>query len=238
MENNKQWIVAHRGASGLVEHENTLEAFQRAYEVGSDSFECDIRKTKDGKIVVVHDAESKGRPINSYTYDELCKETLKNDFVMPLYEETLKYIKGKIFMDVELKEAGYEEEFVEMTLKYLTPNEFFVRSFIGEAIKRVKEINPEIKTVLLIGVEHPRFGFFSRLAEIYPYHSIKKYKADMVSPHYLLVRWGFTKRMHKHNVPVLVWTVNEEEWMEKLLNVEKVDAIITNYPDKALKIRK
>ncbi len=237
MKFDKQWIIAHRGASGLVEHENTIEAFQRAYEVGSDSFECDIRKTKDGKIIVVHNADYKGKLIKDYTYDELCKETLKEDFIMPLYEDTLKFSKEKLFMDVELKEAGYEEEVVEMTLKYLTVEEFFVRSFIGDAIKKIKEINPNIKTVLLVGKEKVKFGFFSRLLEIYPYHSIKKYKADMVSPHYLLVRWGFTKRMHRHEVPVLVWTVNEEELMNKLLNKEKVDAIITNYPDLGLKIR-
>ena len=238
MKFEKQWIVAHRGASGLVEHENTMEAFQRAYEVGSDSFECDIRKTKDGKIVVVHNADYKGRLISSFTYEELCRETLKEDFIMPLYEEVVKFSKDKLFMDVELKEAGYEDEVVEIALKYLKPSEFFVRSFIGEAIKRIKEINPEIKTVLLIGAEKVRFGFFSRLLEIYPYHSVRKYKADMVSPHYLLVRWNFTKRMHRRGVPVLVWTVNEEELIDKLLNVEKVDAVITNYPDLGLKIRK
>ena len=238
MGENKQWIIAHRGASGLVEHENTIEAFEKAIEVGSDSIECDIRKTKDGKIIVVHNPDYNNKLISEYTYEELCEETKKDGFIMPLYEDALECVKGRIFIDVELKEAGYEEEVVEVTLKHLTPTEFFFRSFIGPAIKRIKEINPDIKTVLLVGAEKPRFGFFSRLAEIYPYHSVKKYDADMVSPHYLLVRWGFTKRLHRHKVPVLVWTVNEEDIMDKLLNKEKVDAIITNYPDKALTLRK
>lgn len=235
---DKQWIVAHRGASGLVEHENTIEAFQKAYELGCDSFECDIRKTKDGVIVVCHNDDYKDKKIIDYTYEELCAETSKEGFTMPIYEEMLKFIKGKIFMDVELKEAGYEQEIVDITLKYLTVNEFFVRSFIGEAIKAIKEINPEIKTVYLIGDDVPKYGIFTRIAELFPIHWIRKFKADMVSPHYLLVRFGFQKRMKRKGVPVLVWTVNDEELMDKLLNKVHVDAIITNYPDKALALRK
>ncbi|HOH18739.1 MAG TPA: glycerophosphodiester phosphodiesterase family protein, partial [Bacilli bacterium] len=51
----KQYIVAHRGASGLVPHENTLEAFQKAIDVGADCIELDVRKTKDQQIIVIHD---------------------------------------------------------------------------------------------------------------------------------------------------------------------------------------
>lgn len=238
MKFDKQWIVAHRGASGLVEHENTLESFQKAIDVGSDSFECDVRKTKDGIIIVTHNPDYKGKLIKDYNYSELCEETLKEGFTMPKYEDMLKFVKGKIFADIELKEAGYEEEFVKITLKYLNTDEFFVRSFLGEAIKRIKEINGNIKTVYLIGVEKSKHIFFTRLAELFPIHWIRKYKADMVSPHYLLVRFGFLKRMHFHKVPVLVWTVNDEALMDRLLNKVKVDAIITNYPDKAIAIRK
>ena len=39
MKIKKQYIIAHRGASGLVEHENTIEAFEKAIEVGADYIE-------------------------------------------------------------------------------------------------------------------------------------------------------------------------------------------------------
>jgi glycerophosphoryl diester phosphodiesterase len=51
-------IVAHRGASAEAP-ENTLASFKRAWELGAESSELDIRVTKDGKVVVIHDATTK-----------------------------------------------------------------------------------------------------------------------------------------------------------------------------------
>ena len=48
-------IVAHRGASQDAP-ENTLTAFQLAWEQGADAIECDVQLTKDGQIAVIHDA--------------------------------------------------------------------------------------------------------------------------------------------------------------------------------------
>ena len=48
-------VIAHRGASGYAP-ENTLAAFELAVRQGADAFELDVRLTKDGAPVVVHDA--------------------------------------------------------------------------------------------------------------------------------------------------------------------------------------
>src|ERR1700760_699265 len=47
-------VVAHRGASAEVA-EHTLAAYQRAVAVGADAVECDVRLTRDGQLVCVHD---------------------------------------------------------------------------------------------------------------------------------------------------------------------------------------
>jgi glycerophosphoryl diester phosphodiesterase len=47
-------VVAHRGASAYAP-ENTLAAFRRAAALGADRFECDVVRTKDGRVVVLHD---------------------------------------------------------------------------------------------------------------------------------------------------------------------------------------
>ncbi len=49
-------VIAHRGASGGVAPENTMAAFERAVEMGADMIELDVHATKDGQIVVIHDA--------------------------------------------------------------------------------------------------------------------------------------------------------------------------------------
>lgn len=47
-------IICHRGASEFA-HENTLEAYRAAFELGADGNEIDIRRTKDGVLVCFHD---------------------------------------------------------------------------------------------------------------------------------------------------------------------------------------
>jgi glycerophosphoryl diester phosphodiesterase len=49
------WNIGHRGAAGL-EPENTLRSFRRAEEEGVDALELDLRVTRDGHLVVLHDA--------------------------------------------------------------------------------------------------------------------------------------------------------------------------------------
>jgi len=71
----KTMIQAHRGASAY-RPENTLEAFSAAVEQGADGIELDVQLSKDGEIVVAHDARlervSNGTGyLNDYTLDEL-----------------------------------------------------------------------------------------------------------------------------------------------------------------------
>ncbi|MEM2482910.1 MAG: glycerophosphodiester phosphodiesterase family protein, partial [Candidatus Nezhaarchaeales archaeon] len=52
---NRVLVIAHRGASAY-EPENTLRSIKRALNLGADMVEIDVRTTKDGHIVVIHDA--------------------------------------------------------------------------------------------------------------------------------------------------------------------------------------
>ena len=238
MKIKKQYIIAHRGASGLVEHENTIEAFEKAIEVGADYIEMDLRKTSDNKIIVVHNPDYNGKLIKDFSYQELCQETLENGFIMPLFENVLEKFKDKIMFDIELTEEGYEEEIVEMVLKYLSLDSFIIKSFFKKSVRKIKKINKKITTALLLGVEFPKYGYLTRIAELFPLGKIITSKCDIVSPNYQLVICGFVRRMKLIKKPVWVWTVNDNEKMDVLLNKNKVDAIITNYPDRALKFRK
>lgn len=238
MKLDKQMIIAHRGASGLVEHENTIEAFEKAVEVGADSIECDVRKTKDGKIIVVHDEDYQGKLIKDLSYQDLSILTTANGFLMPTLEEAILWCKDKIVIDIELKEEGYEEEVIALVKKHLSCQDFLIRSFNDSSLKKIKRIDKNIKTVLLLGVEYPKWGLFTRLSELFPLLRVLKTRCDMVSPHYRLVRFGYVKRLKLWRKPVLVWTVNDSKLMEKMLIEKKVAGIITNFPDVAIGVLK
>ena len=163
----KPLIEAHRGASGY-EVDNTIKAFDKAIELNSDTIELDIRKTKDNHIIVFHDPTFKGKLIIDYTYDELLSSSLESGFKVPLLTDVLIKYKSKILLDIEIKEEGYEEEIINLILSILDINEFYIRSFSESTINKVKSINKDIYSILLIGAEFPKYGIFSRFGEIFP----------------------------------------------------------------------
>ena len=229
----KTKIFAHRGASGLVPFENTIDAFSKAIELNCDGIELDVRQTKDKIIIINHNPDIGGLIIKDHTYNTLKEKALEIGYKLACLDETLRFCQNKIFLDIEVKEKGFEQELITMIKQYLDYDSFFIRSFIEDVIIKTKDIDPNIKTVLLISTKKIS-KFFSI---IFPNKRIKRTKCDVISPHYKLVRFCFIKRMHSKNIPVSIWTVNNEKDISKFIRKD-VDYIITNYPNKALNILK
>src|SRR5690349_7670250 len=105
-------VVAHRSAH-LVHPENSLAAIRDAIAIGADIIELDVRKTKDGVYVVLHDktidrtTASKGA-VSSYTYDQLKKIPLLQNGQptserIPTFESALRTAKDHIMVDIDFK---------------------------------------------------------------------------------------------------------------------------------------
>ena len=227
-------IIAHRGASALARHENTLEAFKIAIKLKADYVEFDIRKTKDNQLIVFHDDEIDNRAISSLTYDRLCSITSRENYRVPLLSEVLELCKGKIKLDIELKESGYEKRSVDMVTKLYRYDEFMMKSFIDSAVKAVHDYDPYIKTGLLLGKKGGSLK--TKLHEFFPMTRLAACNADFVSPYYKLATVGFIKRMKLYNKPVYVWTVNRARNIGKCI-LNHVDGIITDKPNVGLNVR-
>ncbi|MFA6889916.1 MAG: glycerophosphodiester phosphodiesterase [Bacilli bacterium] len=230
-------VTAHRGAKGLVTHENTLSAFEKAIEVGAHAIEFDVRKSQDDILFIHHNASIDDIVLSTLSYQEIVALAKKHDYTPPTLEDVLIAMKNRIFMDIELKEMGYEEKFVETILTHLQEHMFYIRTFDDSSIRKIKRVHPEVTVGLLLGVEFPKHGFFTRLGELFPLARILSTHCDFVSPHYRLVRFGYTFRMHCLKKPVYVWTVNEESLMKKIMK-KNVDGIVTDFPDLALALIK
>ncbi len=227
-------IIAHRGASALASHENTLEAFQIAIQLHADYAEFDIRMTKDGQLIAFHNPDLNGRPIREFTYKELCAMTCSEGYIIPRLQEVLEFCRGKIKLDIELKESGYEQKVINLVHRYYAYSDYMMKSFLDRCVLNIKEIDPNIHAGLLIGT--PRNAIVHRLNEYFPMHRIHACKADFVSPHYKFITAEFVWRMHMHHKQIFAWTVNSIEQMSKLLK-RGVDGIITDRPDLAMQIR-
>ena len=230
-------IIAHRGASSLA-RENTIEAFKKAIEIGVDMTEFDVRRTKDRVLIAYHDELMAGKPVKELTYDEISKMAKRQGFSTPTLEEVLKCTSGKIRLDVEIKEEGYEKEVVELLFSYFKKDEFVITSFLDSCIKKIKDDYPDINAGLLLGVSKPKNFMLTRISEFFPHKRCREAKADFLVPHKRLLWFGFLGRAKKENKPVFIWTVNDQREIWKMLHDERIDAIITDKPDLALSLRR
>ena len=91
-------VIAHRGAWGpaapSAPAENTLEAFEAAIALGADMIELDVRRTRDGRLVVFHDARVKTVPTGSLRYHALTAKGTKSR--PPLLQDVLELTKDRI----------------------------------------------------------------------------------------------------------------------------------------------
>ncbi|NEQ37750.1 MAG: glycerophosphodiester phosphodiesterase [Okeania sp. SIO3I5] len=231
----KPLIIAHRGASGLVKFENTLASFAKAIELGVPMVEFDVRKTQDNLFIAFHDESIDGIKINDLTYQQLLDISQQKGFEVPLVEDVLKLCQGKIKLDIELKEAGYELEIINLVKKYLDYQDYVIKSFLDAAIIAVKKVDNKITTGLLLGLGKPKNLIATRLSEIFPEFRLFTTKADFVSPNYQLIKLGFVGRMKLIKKNIYVWTVNDEKLMAEIVK-QGVFALITDRPDLALKL--
>ncbi len=227
-------IIAHRGASYLAPRENSIESFELAIRMKADMAEFDVRRTKDGTLVVIHDSVFNDSPISWQTYREMESVARQEGYHIPTFTEVVRLCTGRIRMDIELKEGGFEKKVIQILKEYCEPEDFTIKSFYDSVPYRVKELWPEVTTGLLLGRRD--FGPRGHFNEYFPMRRIKACKCDFISPHYTLVTHEFLHRMHRHGVPVMPWTVNKIRHMRKFLRMG-VDAIITDKPDAGLFIR-
>ncbi len=222
-------IIAHRGASHFAK-ENSIAAFKKAIEHKAGFIEFDVRRTKDYKYIVNHDATLHKQPLHELTY----KDVKKLDPEIPLLKDVLKITKNKIKLDIELKEVGQEKEILAIILKKIKPDSFVITTFNDESVKAIKALFPNVTVGLLLGREHPKKVLRTRFSELFPLKRINACNADFVAPNYQLFHFGFLKRMKKHNLPVFVWTVNTSKLLDKYCNHPLIDAVITDLPHIAL----
>ncbi|MBI5967686.1 MAG: hypothetical protein HY882_07510, partial [Deltaproteobacteria bacterium] len=161
-------VIAHRGFSGAAP-ENTLTAFQKAIEVGSDMIELDVHLSKDGEVVVIHDDSlertSNGRgKVGDYPLQELKKFDAGSWFGpkfsgerIPTLKEVLELTQGKILVNIEIKDeylGRYTiEDLVERSLQEVKragmKNQVIFSSFHSSALDRSKERDSCPRTALL-----------------------------------------------------------------------------------------
>lgn len=155
-------VTAHRGAPTRTLGENTLPAFGRALADGATAIETDWRRTKDDKLVVLHDS-GVGRttncagPIGSWTLRDLARLCRENTTRQPVLtaDESLKWAAqtGASLM-IELKGSNWSIEQVRGVVTLLKRSDVFeqvaVSSLRLTVLQRVRRLAPRLDTQLIV----------------------------------------------------------------------------------------
>jgi len=236
-------VWAHRGASAYAP-ENSMEAFQIAIEMGADGIELDVQLTKDNEIVVIHDetidrvSDGKGN-VCDYTLSELRNYNFNSthkEFAyikIPTLREVLLLMKPtKMIVNIEIKTGvvfykNIEEKVLELVKEVDMEQQVIYSSFNHYTILKIQELNPLAKTGFL---------YSDGIIDVVEY--AKKWKVTALHPALYNVQYeNYVEQCKKAGIKIHAWTVNEEIHMEKACLME-IDAIISNFPDKALAIAK
>jgi len=224
---SKFFIVGHRGAAGL-EPENTLRAIRRALDMGLRAVEIDVRMSKDGFPVVIHDdhvdrtTNGSGK-VSDLTLEELRRLDAGMGEKIPLLDEVLDEISNKAVLFLEIKEDGAVKPSVESVIsKDLLDSVLFI-SFSPNHLIKVKSIVGDAYTGLIYF--KPSDGIIQA----------KKIGAIAVLPYFRFATAKAINFAHRLKLKMIAWTVNDLNIAEKLYR-NGVDGITTDRPDILLKL--
>lgn len=227
-------VYSHRGESTYA-CENTMSAFYLAEFVKSDGIECDIRRTKDNVLVIIHDksidrTSSASGNVSDYTYDELLKFDFGNSkFVgekIVKLDDFLKYFsKKKMYIFLEIKENGYELEIVKAIEKY--NNEYITLiSFNYDILEKIRDIS----NILNLG--WLTYDFSQRVLQ-----KCKNIRLNQVLVMSVCLQKNEVKILHDEGFIVTAWGVINKNDIARLYKIG-VDRIIYDSGYNAKKVIK
>jgi glycerophosphoryl diester phosphodiesterase len=244
----KTKIYGHRGASQYAP-ENSMEAFQMAYDMGADGIEFDVQMTKDGYLVVVHDEEisrvSDGSGfVKDFSLEEIrCFQFNRThpeykDVKIPLLEEVLEWAAqkntksgGSFFINIELKNGifpyeGMEEAVLQLVKEKALLGKVLFSSFSHKSMLKLLKLEPKAKIAFL---------YCDGILNIADY--AEKYKVNILHPAwYLMNEREILEDIRERGIEVNIWTVNSGKEIRRFCDFG-VDGIITNRPDLGSEIR-
>lgn len=175
------------------------DGYPRWLEAGADFLEVDIRRTRDGAVVLAHDEVRDGRRY-------------------PRFEELLEHAAGRVGLQLDLKEEGYEVELVEAALRHVPADRLAITTGVEPSLRRIKNRFPAVRT-----------GLTRRRVESTDHDFIA-----LDSRHASPTALDFCAR---EGIPVWLWTVDDRREMERFMGDGRVAGLITNRPDLALGLR-
>ena len=250
------WIrIAHRGASGAAP-ENTLAAFKKAIEIGVDAVELDLHGTRDGEIVVIHDA-SLDRTTNlrgpvrknrlatikvadagGWFHPDFAGERIQVDAntvrtvareQVPTLTEALECIGGNAIAVLEIKDTTIGEAVVKKINEMDALKRVVIISFHTSVLQEVRALDPRIPTGWLIGNHN------KHLSPIHLCQQLGELGSSLLNVNHQLITAEFAHEIQRRGIALWCWTVDDLTRMREMKTLG-VQGITSNYPERFAKI--
>ncbi len=225
-------VIAHRGFSGAYP-ENTALAVRKAVELQAGCIEIDVRETKDGEIVVIHD-ETVNRttggegPVKELTFEELKKLDAgkwKGNFentTVPSLDEILRIVRGRTMLLIEIKEAA-PEKIIRIIRRHKMESDVIIGSFAVDYLIQTRIIEPSIPTALIAGT-------LPAGPDVLVRHGIQ-----IIDIEYRQLKDRRIESFIRSGISCAVWTVDDIGDMKRMLDAG-VSFITTNKPDSLIEL--
>lgn len=233
---------AHRGARGHAP-ENTLLAFDLAFDLGADAIECDVQRSRDGELVIIHDG-TVNRTTNStgavaaLVFSDL--RTLDAGRVwripqrIPTLAETLDLVRrrgGSLNLEIKgesvAESVGTAEAVAPMLHALEEPlrARLLVSSFGHPAVALLKERLPWLRVAALYsGREWQKRDMLAPALAL---------GAEAIHPGASLTTAELVMQAHAQGLRVNVWTANRLATIRKLI-AWSVDGLFSDYPERVI----
>lgn len=221
--------IGHRGAKGHVA-ENTLESIQKALDIGVDAVEIDVHKCASGELWVIHDftldrTTNGTGEIAKKTADEMRKLKVEGRYKIPLLTEVLDLIEDKCDINIELKGLNTAEPVCKLIKEKIASGnwkypDFIISSFQKNELFKVRDNDGHVPIAVLSKASVPEAIELG-----------KRLNAWAIHPSLGIITRDNTKLSQDAGFKVNVWTVNEREDIQRMINFG-VDGIISDYPNR------
>jgi glycerophosphoryl diester phosphodiesterase len=216
-------IMGHRGAKDY-EPENTLRSIRRALDLGVHAVEIDLHLSRDGRLVVIHDAtvdrttNGKGR-VADLTWKELHRLDAGLGEVIPSLEEVTALVQGRAHLFIELKDRQAVKPLAAFFKLHKLFEEAHVISFWHPSLKELRGLEPNIRTgVLFVGCPADPPALASAA------------DAEALVLNYQYVTLELMQAARQRGLTVAVWNIDNVTDLLPVLPLEP-DYIGSNAPD-------
>jgi glycerophosphoryl diester phosphodiesterase len=225
--------IAHRGASAY-EPENTLRAFQRAVEMGATMLELDVHLSRDGHLVVIHDAELSRTTNGTGRVADMSLEQIKRFDAgqgqrVPTLSEVIELARGRAQLYIELKGQWTPEPVAKVLKGAEFVDQVIVCSFYPWLIQKVKYLEPASRTSMLIRQEDRHADFVEWALAVGADYVHPSWENASSTPHKLLTS-AMIAGIRQRGLGLIVWHEERPEELRELVKFD-VDGICTDTPD-------